>query len=430
MAREHTIQERHKHINCRILTVCFVVARGSPILASATVAMPRRSPRTRGAVKTGFEDLPEALQSRIYREATTPSCPAPVRLALVSRRWGAAAEGFLRQEGVSIELQLACDAYSNAEQLQQEQERLESLAAWIEKRGQVLTGLSILPTKSLLSTPEAASQRGWGMRAVIDALERHYPPEGPQLQQLQLPAIGIARPEALSYALKQCHQLRHLSLDAGDPLILTKDWPRYLSQALPQLTQLTSLTLDCGLFGWPREYDEEAGCWLFGNHAWTQDFGSDDEEARGRDWWDGMNMGVDLDCFWTFLPSSLAVLNLVKNDQTTGEAMLCLDTGSLARLTALQRLSLPDDILITSNGGRRSSSSSRGGSHPCEGNPLAALTALTYLNCGAALHQEGQELLDLPNLAELWAGIDAGVAQLVALSSLKTLRTLGCAVDL
>jgi hypothetical protein len=315
-----------------------------------------------------MEHLPDDAQAIIFPLASTPSCPAHVLLARVSKLWGAAALQHFREEGAGISLKLACTADSTKMEMLQELGRLKALATWLQKQGHALTSFNI---QHSIPPGRYLPGHGPGMSSILEALAAAgKQPGGLRLEQLQVPAVGPATPASLTRALSGCHQLRELQLDpdCGQGRMGVDGYlDRDLCIALWQCSQLTALRLYAG-----------------------SDTGTSSPARLLND-------------LFMCLPRSLVVLDM-------GTRARCfLNTICLEQLVALKQLTLPYKLLlIDSSLGR-------------------ALTALTHLDCPAMAH--GQQLLAaVPNLVELHT-FQAPAERLTGLSTHTALRSLACVME-
>jgi hypothetical protein len=323
-----------------------------------------------------FEHLPDAAQAVICPLASTSSCPAHVLLARVSKLWGAAALKHFRHDGGSIALQLSCTPHSPSGDKLRELERLEALYVWLQRQGQAVTSFSIQTSSFQDRASKYVSGRSFGVSSILEALAAAgQRPGGLRLQQLQVPAIGVATPRALTQVLSGCQHLRQLQLepncgigDMGMCAYLDKG----LCMALQQLTQLTGLKLYAS--------------------------GVVDRRITG----DSFPI-FPMDGLVQCLPSSLQVLHM-------DFCCSCsLSTSSLQHLVALKQLLLPIGMGLGSS-------------------PLHPLTSVTYLDHWAAVAHDRHVLSALPNLAELrsaWCFSDI----LQRLQSRTALRSLTCGLD-
>jgi hypothetical protein len=286
--------------------------------------MPRVSP------SLDFAQLPDEAQSLICSLASTPSCPAHLRLSLVSKSWADIATNHLEQDGASITLQLPPDQDS-AHQVQSQVERLKGLAAWLWRYGDLVTSLSVWKPDGILEGRNTAVLEV--LACLFTAGGQHG---GLRLQQLRLPLMGVIKPAGLCQTLVCCRHLRELQLDCRKDIEDPPFVPGYVSRdictVLQQLSQLTSLKFE---------------------HPFLRCVEED----------------IDLDDFFTHLPTSLLDLDFSTGGafMTYTTASLC--TSSLQHLVNLKRLRL-QTVSITMH---------IVDSPPTAGDPLAALTALTCL---------------------------------------------------
>jgi hypothetical protein len=190
--------------------------------------------------------------------ACTPSCPAHLLLARVSKTWGAAAaphfSSYLAEGKLCIELELICTPDSPFQQRQREVQRLESLAQWLQQYGHLLKQLAIPVQYPSMESEyrsyelEAAPVIPDVMAALVAAGQQ---PGGLQLQQLEVPVLGGTPMPTICKTLSACPQLRELHLDNNfGGVYTTASWSvmMELPAALQQLTQLTWLRLEGNLF--------------------------------------------------------------------------------------------------------------------------------------------------------------------------------------
>jgi hypothetical protein len=286
---------------------------------------------------------------------------------------------------------LSSNKHCHERQQDKEAERLASLAAWLQRKGHLLTGLCLQLNRWQNRTPINST-----IPAMVEALAAAgSQPGGLRLQRLSLPSLGCTPLSTVcSTLLPVCCQLKELVLGyaSGGACLTHTTTKQQLAAALRQLTQLTSLTLD--------------GCVL-------------SHKLRGP-------KKERLDYLITRLPSSLQVLDLGGVRHRRVRQLLSL--GSLRRLAALQQLALPGDCDIIT-----CPAPSRGprGAAAAAACPLAALTALMRLQYTHALAVEvgepGHSLLARPNLADLSAGYpsDTGMQLLLAKTTLRSLSFKG-----
>jgi hypothetical protein len=325
-----------------------------------------------------LERLPDKAQSIVCSLASTPSCPAHLLLARVSKTWAAEGARHLQLDGARIELKLSCIPDSPYEQQEKEEQRLQGLADWLHQNGHLLNKLHIEPKPPQQQEDTYVLEACQAMPEVVAALAAAGRRRGGlRLQQLRLPAVPGTSMVTLCRALTGCSQLRALHLAnsySGQSNKCSWQTCLKLPAALEQLTQLTSLRLEGGLFRYL----------------------------------DSMRQSVDH--ILQRLPGSLVVLE-VRGDYPDWEpAIVSLRTSSLQHLVSLRRLTLPDDTTVMCG----SSESS---------NPLTGLTALTYLKCSRSTTTRGAPLLAPPNLVDLRAG-DALPDPLETVSRKAALRSL------
>jgi hypothetical protein len=370
-----------------------------------------------------FDRLPDKPQSLICTFASTLSCPAHLLLALVCKGWGAEAARRFREDGASIEIVLQSSTGDPLNALEKEVERLHGLAEWLRQYGHLLNGLTISFMEPVVVDAEHPfmQETAQVIPSILDSLAAAGKrPGGLRLQQLGLPVFGSTSIFTICRALSACHQLRRLYLGDSNSGQATRSYGAVLGMlpaALRQLTQLTGLVLEGALF----QYS-------------------------------GMGAAADLSSIVEALPESLVSLDVSAYDEERGALTAHLHTSSLQHLTALQELELPDHTRVStstgSSSGRGNSSDSSSSSSSSSGiagaassgsggagssrsrdhNPLAQLTAVTYLVCGTALQRYGAPLLALPNLVELRA-TDAEPALLETLVGRTALRCLGCTLS-
>jgi hypothetical protein len=356
--------------------------------------------------KVEFEHLPNEAQSLICSSASTPSCPAHVLLARVSKVWATQAARHLRLDGASIAADLISSADSPLEQREKEAARLQGLAAWLRQHGHLVNRFHITakppqgqegPAKFHLATCQAVPDI---VAALVAAGQQ---PGGLRLQQLKLPALPGTHIPTMCTMLSACHQLRELHLGnsySGQTTTTTWQDVMQLPAVLQQLSQLTSLRLKSGMFlaeGTPKKPD--------------------------------INNLVES------LPSRLEVLEI--DGDKLGRARpskVHLQATSLQHLVCLRQLTLPDNMFVSEDDdssisdsrnnsvGSSTAGCDRGGAS--SSGPLAGLTALTYLVCYSAMRWDSATpLLALPHLASLKAG-KICPSHLGALSSMSGLRFL------
>jgi hypothetical protein len=314
---------------------------------------------------------------------------------LVSKTWAAEAARHLELDGASIDLELNSNPDSPDELRDRELQRLQSLADWLRQYGHLLCELRI----SVEGPPDDVKENMHVLEVcqvmpiVVDALAAAgRRPGGLRLEGMCVPVLPGTPIFTICRALSGCHQLQALALDNSYSGQTTKtSWSALMAlpAALQQLTQLTWLRLDGGIFHYHGEFPEK---------------------------------GVD--GLFKALPSSLVILELGSQYQGFEGATVNLCTSSLQHLVALEKLVLPHDTCITDSG----ITSSGGSSSAPKSDPLAGLTALTYLKCYNALQDTGAPLLALPNLATLSA-VPASAAHLDTLSRLSGLRVLDASLD-
>jgi hypothetical protein len=346
-----------------------------------------------------LEQLPDKVQSLVCSLASTPSCPGHILLSLVSKTWAEKASWWLQLDGASIVLELTCGRDSPVEQQDREEQRLVGLADWVLQHGHLLIKFSIQtkpPQEWVQEYVVEACQATPEVVAALAAAGRR--PGGLQrLQQLRLPAFPGTPLPTICRAVSGCRHLRDLHLgNCYSNQTIKSSWRTHakLAAALQQLTQLTSLKLEGGLFHY---------C-----------------DVRMH----------SIDIILTSLPSTLEVLQIEGHYPGPWVPHVQCSTSSLQHLVALRHLTLPDYTHISSSSS--SSSNVRGGSEDGgqedSGDPLAALTALTYLDCFSAVKYQDAPLLALPNLVELRAGV-AMPCHLETLANRAALRNLTVWLD-
>jgi hypothetical protein len=194
------------------------------------------------------DHVPDKVQALMLSLATSPAVPGPVLLSMVSKGWASAAARSLRSEAdYSISLALCCGTHSSRQQYEREEERLVSLAAWLQRYGHFLDNLQLQVHTSGAESDNIKLARGQAIRLVMHALATAgMRPGGLQLQQLQAPALGNTLLSTITQTLSGCHHLRALQLDYSDgteDIRASKDVMEEMAAALQQLTQLTSLKL-------------------------------------------------------------------------------------------------------------------------------------------------------------------------------------------
>jgi hypothetical protein len=254
-----------------------------------------------------------------------------VLLALVSKTWAAAAARHLQLDGASIEIELFSSVEDPAEERDEEVERLQGLAQWLQQHGKLVNKLHIevelpqgqqddpkLQLGAAAAVPEvvaALAAAGQGSRG------------GLRLQQLRLPSLPGTPISTLCGMLPGCHQLRELRLcNSYSSATTTTTWQNVmeLAAALQQMTQLTLLRMEEGLLQYAGRLEDH-----------------------------------DISDLVENLPGSLQVLQI--NGKTGGDRpYMQLCTSSLRHLVCLQAVVLPDDTCVTKTAVSDSSSSRDG----------------------------------------------------------------------
>jgi hypothetical protein len=298
------------------------------------------------------------------------------------------------------------DLSDDTECLRREVQRLHGLSKWVRQNGQRLNVFAVIMAHAMGEQGAALIQEAaQAMPLILDALaDAGEQPEGLRLRELEMPVFGSTPIHSVTRALSGCHQLRRLRLldSCNGRSQSSAEALRELPAGLQALTQLTYLRLHGGLF-----------------------------------WHNGTTEAV-LDGIVESLPSSLVEIEVDDYDRPYTGRACHLSSRSLGHLRALQKLTLPNYICVTSStdgssdsiDGATSSSSSSSSRRAAAGDctHLAQLKALTYLACGTALMQKGAPLLALPNLVELGAG-PAEPEVLEKLSGKTALRSLGCFIS-